>query len=192
MPEPKGTIRDRMRSTRTQWTDDQRRDWSDAIVDRVCRHAEWGQAHTVGGYLSMAGEVMTQSLLNRCWSEGRTVCVPALREDGATYAFRTFTPETPVETRAFGVPEPSTGDWVDPLCLDVVIVPGLAFTTKGDRLGHGGGHYDRLLSAASPAGSRPIAMGVCFESQIVSALPTEPHDQRMNWIVTEKQTIQCK
>ena len=66
---------------------------------------------------------------------------------------------------------------------DVVIVPGLAFTAAGDRLGQGGGWYDRFLSVARPD---CVAIGVCFNEQIVDALPTEPHDVTMDVVVTDR------
>jgi 5-formyltetrahydrofolate cyclo-ligase len=70
----------------------------------------------------------------------------------------------------------------DPGWPDVVIVPGLAFTVGGDRLGQGGGWYDRFL-----AGRRPdcITIGVCFAEQIVDRLDLEPHDVRLDRVVTD-------
>ena len=72
---------------------------------------------------------------------------------------------------------------VDPAWPDVVIVPGLAFTATGDRLGHGGGWYDRFL-----AGVRAdcTAIGVCFAEQIVESLPVEAHDVTMDHVVTDR------
>jgi len=72
---------------------------------------------------------------------------------------------------------------VDPTWPDVVIVPGLAFTAAGDRLGQGGGWYDRFLSDARPD---CVAIGDCFNEQIVDALPTEPHDITMDVVVTDR------
>lgn len=70
--------------------------------------------------------------------------------------------------------------------IDVILVPGLAFTRDGQRLGRGGGFYDRLLSQL-PA--RALKLGVCFDLQIVERLPSEPHDQRVNAVVTENEFI---
>ena len=66
--------------------------------------------------------------------------------------------------------------------VDVILVPGVAFTRAGRRLGRGGGYYDRLL-AALPA--KAVRLGVCFEVQIVEELPSEPHDMRVDAVVTE-------
>lgn len=73
-------------------------------------------------------------------------------------------------------------DHVDPSWPDVVVVPGLAFTTAGDRLGQGGGWYDRFLSKIRP---NCTTIGVGFDQQIVEALPTEAHDVGLDFVVTD-------
>jgi 5-formyltetrahydrofolate cyclo-ligase len=71
---------------------------------------------------------------------------------------------------SFGLLEP-TGATVDPQSIDLVIVPGLAYTASGHRLGYGGGNYDRFLPL-----TRAATVGVCFTEQLVDAVPLEPHD----------------
>ena len=85
---------------------------------------------------------------------------------------------------AFGVREPSadSAHAVSPDTLDLILVPAVAFTNRGARLGRGGGFYDRLL-ASLPAHTCKI--GVCFDSQILPDLPIEPHDQHVDFIATE-------
>lgn len=71
---------------------------------------------------------------------------------------------------------------VSPTEITAIIVPGLAFTKGGQRLGRGGGYYDRYLASLQPATHK---IGVCFAVQIVDSLPIEPHDQKMDVVVTE-------
>ena len=71
---------------------------------------------------------------------------------------------------------------VDPASLDVVVVPGLAFTADGRRLGQGGGHYDRFLPRLRP---ECRTVGAAFAEQVVDDLPTEPHDVRLDLVVTD-------
>jgi 5-formyltetrahydrofolate cyclo-ligase len=71
---------------------------------------------------------------------------------------------------------------VMPVEIGIILVPGLAFTRKGDRLGRGGGFYDRYLAQLP---STTFKLGVCFAMQLVPTLPTEPHDQCMDAVVTE-------
>ena len=70
----------------------------------------------------------------------------------------------------------------DPATVDVVIVPGLAFTVAGDRLGQGGGWYDRFLPRTRPGCT---TIGVGFEPQLVESIPTEPHDVRLDVVITD-------
>jgi 5-formyltetrahydrofolate cyclo-ligase len=75
---------------------------------------------------------------------------------------------------------------VDPTWPDVVIVPGLAFTARGDRLGQGGGWYDRFLSEVRPD---CVSIGVCFVEQLADVLPVEPHDVTMDYVVTDRGVV---
>jgi 5-formyltetrahydrofolate cyclo-ligase len=93
--------------------------------------------------------------------------------------FRTWCEE---EGKATSVPE----DNVVPAWPDVVIVPGLAFTVDGDRLGQGGGWYDRFLSNTR-AGCTTIGVG--FDMQVVGSLPTEPHDIALDYVVTDRRVV---
>jgi 5-formyltetrahydrofolate cyclo-ligase len=72
---------------------------------------------------------------------------------------------------------------VDPAVVDVVVVPGLAFTAGGDRLGQGGGWYDRFLPTIRPG---TPTIGVAFHEQLVAALPLERHDVRVDIVVTDE------
>jgi len=70
----------------------------------------------------------------------------------------------------------------DPAVIDVVVVPGVAFSVSGDRLGQGQGWYDRFLERLAPGA---VAIGVAFAEQIAASLPTEDHDRRMDLVITD-------
>lgn len=78
---------------------------------------------------------------------------------------------------------------VPPAEISAIIVPGLAFTKHGQRLGRGGGYYDRYLASLPPATHK---IGVCFSLQIVDSLPIEPHDQKMDLVITEDGLVTAK
>lgn len=79
-------------------------------------------------------------------------------------------------------PAPEAAQIIAPTDLDLILVPGLAFTRDGWRLGRGGGFYDRFLSQLPTS---TVKLGICFDLQLVDALPTEPHDQRLDGVITE-------
>lgn len=78
------------------------------------------------------------------------------------------------------IPEPEGGREVLPAPTDLMILPGLAFSSAGDRLGYGGGYYDRYLASLSEP---PICCGVGYEFQLIEELPREPHDHRLELLV---------
>ena len=75
---------------------------------------------------------------------------------------------------------------------DLIILPLTAFDRTGTRLGHGLGFYDRAIAGLRGRGRMPWLMGVAFSVQEVAAIPTEPHDARLDWIVTEDETLDCR
>ena len=125
-------------------------------------------------YLATPEELDLSSLVKRLWDAGCDVLAPAW-SDGA-YELRRYSPDTKLVAGPMGVREPARGDADSSACPPpepaVWIVPGLAFTRKGARLGYGGGWYDRFLSAAAGA----ISLGVAYPFQIFDELPVEGHD----------------
>ena len=81
---------------------------------------------------------------------------------------------------AYGINEPQEGAAVNPCEIDVIIVPGVAFTVHGARMGRGKGYYDRFLSQS---GFAAMKVGVCYSEQIVDDIPTEPHDVMMDAVI---------
>jgi 5-formyltetrahydrofolate cyclo-ligase len=71
---------------------------------------------------------------------------------------------------------------VEPLRIDLVIVPGVAFTAEGERLGRGRGHYDRFLASQA---THAATIGLCFANRLLPALPTELHDRRVDQVIAE-------
>ena len=99
---------------------------------------------------------------------------------------------------AFGLLEPlPQGDGVVPriedAAVDLVLIPGLAFSSKGARIGFGGGYYDRALEGVAGA-DRPVRMGLCFSSVLdppEAPIPVAPHDVPMHVVVTEQGIVDC-
>jgi 5-formyltetrahydrofolate cyclo-ligase len=113
------------------------------------------------------------------------VAVPVIIAKGAALRFRRWTPDAPLTDGGFGAMIPVTGDWVTP---QVLIVPLVAFDRAGNRLGYGGGFYDRTLAALRAAG--PVtAIGFAWGQQEARDLPLEPTDQPLDLIVTEAEII---
>lgn len=113
------------------------------------------------------------------------VCVPVIDGPGLPLRFARWTPDVALVKGPFGAAIPAEPDFVDP---DVLIVPLLAFDRAGNRLGYGGGYYDRTLAALRATAPR-TAIGFAFAAQEAASLPLESTDQPLNLIVTEAGTI---
>jgi 5-formyltetrahydrofolate cyclo-ligase len=121
-------------------------------------------------------------LLLRLLAAGWDCALPAVPAPGAALAFRRWRPDHDLVAGGYGIPEPPPS--APPLRPAALLVPLLAFDRAGHRLGQGAGHYDRTLAELRAAGPL-LALGLAFAVQEEPALPAEPHDQRLDWIVTE-------
>ena len=144
------------------------------------------EAGVVSAFWPLPGEVDLRPLLRRLASRGVTVALPVTASapgEAPRLVHRAM--EGELVRGRFGVMEPPAGaPAVDPREVSVAVVPGLAASREGIRLGYGGGFYDAFL-ASTPA----LRVGVVFRACVVDALPAEPHDARLSVLVTESGRI---
>lgn len=89
----------------------------------------------------------------------------------------------------FGYYESSSNDFYDEEILDIVIVPALAFDSKKNRIGFGGGYYDTFLEKVRKSNNKALFIGVCYDFQIIDNIPTEKHDVTLDFVVSESKII---
>jgi 5-formyltetrahydrofolate cyclo-ligase len=185
-PDIRREIRDRRRLLDHAWVARA----SDRIQQRVLALNEWTAAQRVFCYLAAPAEVQTGRLLEACRQLGKQVWAPAFRPDHGSYECARLVPGDALVPGQLGIPEPAQPDWEEPADFDLVIVPGLAFDCCGSRLGHGGGHYDRLLALAPLKNAFKI--GLAFAFQMRECVPTSAHDVAMDIMVTDDAVIRCR
>jgi len=153
---------------------------SEKLCAAIVESAVWRRASVVAIFAPMESEPDIELLWPQ--AHGKTLCYPTIRMGGLDFVAVTH-PES-VTVGQFGIREPvfDPAHVIPPDEFDLVLVPGAAFTKDGQRLGRGGGFYDRLL--ATP-GFRARKIGICFDRQIVETMPIEPHDRRVDFVVTE-------
>lgn len=152
------------------------------------------RAKVVFVYMDFRSEVQTTEFINSCLKANKVVAVPVtLPEISQIKAVQISDPKNDVEPGYCLIPEPKNDiideNIVDPGLIDIVVVPGSVFDRRGGRLGYGGGFYDRFLSEKAP---RAIRIGLAYELQMTSEVPTQSHDQFMDYVVTEKRIYTCK
>jgi 5-formyltetrahydrofolate cyclo-ligase len=114
---------------------------------------------------------------------GARLCVPAV-VDRQTIAFRALVPGAPLVPTGFGTAGP--GPDAEMLEPQIMLMPLAAFDAQGNRIGYGAGHYDRAISRLRENGRSPRLIGCAFSVQEVDLVPAEPHDIRMDAVLTEK------
>jgi 5-formyltetrahydrofolate cyclo-ligase len=150
----------------------------------VTGHALWRQYGTVFLFLSLPGEIDTFPLLQAAFSDSKKVFLPRI-ENGKLAFIRAASPFGPWRRGPFGISEPvETGESTGKIgeFPALIVTPGLAFDRNGNRLGRGGGYYDRFFAAAD---GRPyITAGLCMEEQILPELPADTWDKKMDAVFT--------
>ena len=136
-------------------------------------------ARSIGAYMSLPGEVDIIPLF-KC--PEKTFYIPAFDEASGSYRMARLTAKL-IKGR-FGILEPAVPVFATTDELDLIIVPGVAFDYAGRRIGRGGGFYDRLLPQY-----RAIRAGICFDFQLLKAIPAEEHDVLMDFTVTESKIL---
>lgn len=189
----KESIRDEMRARRKELTEPERRKAGKLICQNLLESQKINLLLTcwrISIYLSAKHEIPTRYISKELWNCAREVCVPAWDKDRRSYILCAFLPGMKLIEGPLGIREPVARFPVQAWDVDAFIIPGLAFDTYGARLGFGGGFYDRILSETRKS-TKLIAL--CHDWQVIEdkAIQQEPHDIRMNWIVTEKRVIKC-
>jgi 5-formyltetrahydrofolate cyclo-ligase len=160
---------------------------AEAVRDRVLAAVPLPAAAVVSAYWPLASEFDPRPLLFALHARGHACALPVVLAAGQPLQFRQWRPDTALEPNVFGVLAP--GDTAAVLRPRVLLVPLLAFDRAGWRLGYGGGFYDRSLATLRAAGAA-TAVGVAFAAQEVDAVPHHDGDQRLDWVVTEREALQ--
>jgi len=179
----KTNLRIALKDTLAGLPDEVRRAQSLAACSLVASTPEFSNASIVMLFLSMPDEIDTAALALKCWQAGKTVAVPKVSWDQKRMLPTEMTSlhADGMRTTGRGFREPIEGKPVPAGAIDLVIVPGLGFSTMGYRIGRGMGFYDRFLAQPDFIGR---SCGLCFEEQLVDSLPVLAHDVPLSMLVT--------
>ena len=179
---PKQALRRTALDARRSLTDSERELASQQIADRLLTIPELLRARTVLTYAAQDDEADPSGLLAHLHDRGIRTLFPRVK--GPRLELVAASDILTLTLGYKGIREP-TGPQVDPTVVDVALVPGVAFDVIGGRLGHGGGHYDRLLGGLPGTSLR---IGVAFSCQLVPRVPRSELDEPVDIVVTERAT----
>lgn len=177
--ETKREIRERILRARSSLLPSEVTEESERITEEIVRHPRFCKADTLLIYVDFRNEVQTGQLMELAWKMGKTVGVP--RVSGRQMEFYEITSREDLEPGKFGILEPKKNCPIikpeDAECI--AVIPGVAFDKKGNRIGYGGGYYDRYF--ADKQGIYKIA--AAFQMQIVPEIESEKFDIKMDCVI---------
>lgn len=168
-----------------------RKNKSKIIHNKLKELPTWQQAGVVMSYVSFGSEVSTHTLIKEALAAGKRVAVPLCVREGRRLIpseILDFPDDLRPGTWGILEPRPECLRPLDPQLIDLVIVPGVAFDRKGNRLGYGAGYYDRFLKTLKPG---TVTIALAFSEQIVPDVYAEDHDLPVDMVVTDEEVINC-
>ncbi|RMF32621.1 MAG: 5-formyltetrahydrofolate cyclo-ligase [Chlorobiota bacterium] len=180
----KAEIRRRLIAARGQLSPTERQEYSLAIAEHLWAQPEYIMARALHVYLPIRGEVDTQPIIERAWSEGKSVIVPVLTQGASELAHAVLTAASQRTEGLYGIPVPADAPLLSAAELEasapLVLVPLVAFDRMLYRVGYGKGYYDRFLSSVPF-----VRFGLAYAMQFVEEIPREEHDQQLDAVITE-------
>jgi 5-formyltetrahydrofolate cyclo-ligase len=187
----KDIIRKQVLSVRNQLSGKEVQTLSESIFNNLTESSFFTDAAHVMVYLDFKGEVQTDAVINHCLAQGKKVYIPICIPETHEISISRITSLEDLETGHFGIREPKLQHirLGDSSLIDLVLVPGVAFDKKGNRIGFGAGYYDRFLKRLKEGA---VSAALAYSFQIVDHIPSDEYDIPVDYIVTEKGIISCK
>lgn len=179
----KKEIRQQVLKMRRDMTEDQVAELSQLICNRIRETEAYKEAEKICLYMPIDNEVDVTLLAQQAWTEGKSLWLP--KTNGTLMEFFKFDQDTSFVTGPYGVLEPVSEEMLQIDGRTLVLMPGVAFSADGGRIGYGSGYYDKYLHGHSEC--KTIA--VCYRFQIMDELPIEEHDVKPDEIIYENALI---
>jgi 5-formyltetrahydrofolate cyclo-ligase len=181
----KADFRTEMRTRLRALTEAERHAASEGACSRLCSLETFRHASVVMLYMPLATEVDVTPAAIRCFQRNQTLCVPRVDWNrGDMWAVEALSlDDNYMLTDERGLRSPRDGRPVVPGSIDLIVVPGMAFDAHGNRLGRGGGFYDRFLRRLGPHTTR---VGIAFDLQVVDLVPADDRDVTMDVLITDR------
>lgn len=189
----KEQIRVYQKKQRDSLSQEDRAVWNKMIRRRLQDSAKYHECRRIFAFVSFRSEVDTHDIIRQALEDGKEVFVPRV-EDGGMEFYRIYELDGLV-TSSFGVPEPVSSEnqrFTEAIkrSNNLMLMPGLAFDRTGNRIGYGAGYYDRYLLLHPTMDFYKIALA--YEFQIMTELPTEEYDIRVDEIISPDEVIRCE
>ena len=159
------------------------------VVRQVAALALARPPSVVSGFWPVRGEIDPRPLMRHFAEGGAPMALPVVGRPRAPLLFRLWDETDELVPGVFDIPVPAADK--PAVTPDLMLVPLLAFDSRGYRLGYGGGFYDRTIAALSQRGPL-ITIGIAFDGQQVDSVPHDDHDRQLDFIATERRIVDCR
>ena len=178
----KKEIRALIKAQKKQLSLDYIKEYSYKVCDILCNEQIYKEAKVIYPYLAYNQEIITDTLIERAWADGKAVAVPKCYEENRM-EFHRIASFDDTELGMFNIPEPKCGEIVDDRDV-LIIMPGLAFDGGFNRIGYGGGYYDRYLDRKQNCNFVKVAFA--YDFQMVDYIEVDDYDYKVDVIITAK------
>ncbi|MBQ0724144.1 MAG: 5-formyltetrahydrofolate cyclo-ligase [Cycloclasticus sp.] len=180
----------RLRKSRNDIPPTTRRRYNRLIHQHLLTSGLFNRGSRIAGYLAYDGEPSIDLIIQRQHKANRPFYLPALRKQQLT--FKAYRFNDTLANNKFNIPEPTGHQSFNPKYLNTILMPLVGFDGHGNRLGMGGGFYDRTLRFTLPASCKkhPLLIGIAYSQQKVNRLLKQPWDIPLDAVITE-QGLQC-
>lgn len=190
---PKQTLRRQIKQQRQALSQQQQHTAEHSLTTLLLQQPAINTSQHIALYLPHKGEISLQAFAKKAWEAGKNLYLPVINPthssnpEAPSMRFKLWEASTPLIKNNFGIAEPNTEQCINPEQLDLVLMPLVAFDKKGNRLGMGGGFYDKTFAfkKTNPQ-QKPLLVGIAHAFQEVDALSTNSWDVTMNGIATDK------
>ena len=178
----KKEIREIVKNKKAELSLTEIQNYSKSLSDKFFETTQYKESSVIYVYLSYNQEIETKYIIQRAWADGKTVAAPKVISDGVM-EFYEITSFDDIELGYKNIPEPK-GDTTAVYFTDVlVLMPGLAFDKTGNRIGYGGGFYDRYLERYEAKGTKFTKVALAYDFQIFDSIPVEDFDKKVDLIL---------
>lgn len=184
------SLRQTLRQQRRQLSVTERCLFSQQLTTRLMQSPLLTNSKAIACYWPFDGEIETQMIIEQLWSFNKQCYLPALSADTKLLHFIEYTKSSSLQLNHFGITEPTNKERaISPEKLDLVLLPLVGFDESGNRLGTGGGYYDRTFAFVngSPRPAKPLLIGLAYDFQKITTLQPQHWDITLDGIITEKQ-----
>jgi 5-formyltetrahydrofolate cyclo-ligase len=186
---PKALLRAEILARRSEVATTSAEAFAQRIAEVGAAIAAKKSARIAAAYLPIKGEASPVPLLESLAARGTITALPVIVARDRPLVFRRWRPGDPLVAASFGLKEPAAD--APAVAPDLIFVPLVAFDRRGYRLGYGAGYYDRTL-ANLRANNPIVTVGIAHSVQEVQEIPAEDHDQRLDYVLTDREWIDCQ